>query len=222
MSKDITEAITAKNEVIAEQGTSLDAVLTALEGKAAGSGTDISLGLTSASVGQTIKVKAVDDEGKPTEWEAADMAAGEQWELIKHITIAEGEAETNSLTINTDTAGNTFSLKRAKIYGAFPKYTGESTIPNYSFFMLNGITTGANAPYCYTSGWVKAGTTTNYHCSVDVNLQLPGLQSEFVTRKSQQALERFGAARIETVTSIGGTNMLIYPGCEFWLYGVRA
>lgn len=40
MSENIAEAITAKNEVIAEQGTSLDAVLTALEGKAAG-GSDL-------------------------------------------------------------------------------------------------------------------------------------------------------------------------------------
>lgn len=38
-----------------------------------GGGKDISLGLTSASVGQTIKVKAVDESGKPTEWEAADQ-----------------------------------------------------------------------------------------------------------------------------------------------------
>lgn len=39
-------------------------------------GTDISLGLTSAAVGQTIKVKAIDESGKPTEWEAADMSGG--------------------------------------------------------------------------------------------------------------------------------------------------
>lgn len=38
--------------------------------------TDISLGLTSAAVGQTIKVKAVDASGKPTAWEAADMPSG--------------------------------------------------------------------------------------------------------------------------------------------------
>lgn len=39
------------------------------------SGTDISLGVT-ATVGQTIKVKTVDADGKPTAWEAVDMAAG--------------------------------------------------------------------------------------------------------------------------------------------------
>lgn len=35
-----------------------------------------SLGLTSAEVGQTIVVKAVDENGKPTEWEATAMPSG--------------------------------------------------------------------------------------------------------------------------------------------------
>ena len=45
-------------------------------GSGGGSGTDISLGVTGASVGEIIKVKAVDDSGKPTAWEAAEMASG--------------------------------------------------------------------------------------------------------------------------------------------------
>ena len=46
-------------------------------------GTDISLGLTSASVGQTVKVKAIDESGKPTAWEAADMpSGGGHWETV--------------------------------------------------------------------------------------------------------------------------------------------
>ena len=40
------------------------------------SGTDISLGVTGATVGQTVNVKAVDTNGKPTAWEAVDMEAG--------------------------------------------------------------------------------------------------------------------------------------------------
>ena len=47
------------------------------EKRAGGSGgTDISLGLTSAAVGQIIKVKAIDESGKPTAWEAVDMPSG--------------------------------------------------------------------------------------------------------------------------------------------------
>lgn len=53
-------------------------------------GTDISLGVT-ATVGQTIKVKAVDSGGKPTAWEAVDMAAGdtEVWEKVCQVTTTE-------------------------------------------------------------------------------------------------------------------------------------
>ena len=48
---------------------------------------DISLGLTSATIGQTIKVKAVDTDGKPTAWKAVDMAGGETWEKIAEIEL---------------------------------------------------------------------------------------------------------------------------------------
>jgi len=49
--------------------------------------TTISLGVTGATVGQTIKVKAVDADGKPTAWEAVDMAAAgtEVWEELTHF-----------------------------------------------------------------------------------------------------------------------------------------
>ena len=50
-------------------------------------GTDISLGLTAATVGQTVKVKSVDADGKPTAWEAVDITGGETWELIAEIDV---------------------------------------------------------------------------------------------------------------------------------------
>ena len=40
-----------------------------------------------ASVGQTIVVKAVDEAGKPTEWEAADMIGESNYELIEKIVV---------------------------------------------------------------------------------------------------------------------------------------
>lgn len=50
-----------------------------------GSGTDISLGVTSASVGDIIKVKQVDADGKPTAWEAA--ASASDWTKIGELTM---------------------------------------------------------------------------------------------------------------------------------------
>lgn len=39
-------------------------------------GTDITLGISGATVGQTVKITGVDENGKPTKWEAVDMASG--------------------------------------------------------------------------------------------------------------------------------------------------
>lgn len=80
----------------------------------AAGGADISLGLTSAAVGQIIKVKAIDESGKPTAWEAANMPTGkEDFEFIRAINITES---TNAISISTDENGNSFSLKGVFIY----------------------------------------------------------------------------------------------------------
>ena len=54
----------------------------------AASGTDISLGLTSAAVGQIIKVKAIDESGKPTAWEAVDIPSAVTDEHINSLIDA--------------------------------------------------------------------------------------------------------------------------------------
>ena len=88
-----------------------DGMASAVRDIPSGSSTDLSLGLTGATIGQTIKVKAVDTDGKPTAWEAVDMGGGETWELI-----ASGEmAETAKLEISKDNNGLPFSLKSAQI-----------------------------------------------------------------------------------------------------------
>ena len=63
------DIVTPTAESTATQAASAKAVWDMLGG--GGSGTDISLGVTGASVGDIVKVKAVDDSGKPTAWEAA-------------------------------------------------------------------------------------------------------------------------------------------------------
>ena len=105
MSENIAAAIAAKNEVIAQQGTSLDEVAAVLETKAAG-GTDISLGLTSAAVGQIIKVKAIDESGKPTAWEAADMPSWSQISGKPFDTIDGNTLVNRSGTLCVNTTDN--------------------------------------------------------------------------------------------------------------------
>lgn len=226
-SGEMVTALEGANDTVAAQTTQINALIQQANNlpDAGGSGgTDLALGITGATVGQIAKITAVDSNGKPTAWTPVDMPSGggETWELIKAITIADDAAEGNALTINTDESGNPFSLKKAKIFGIFPKYTGASSRPNFSFFMLNGVTNAENGPYCYTSGWESVSNNSQRSCSVEVNLTKPGMQEEIAWRSNSNCREYFGPARIEAITSIGGTNMLIYPGCQFWLYGVRS
>ena len=206
------------------------------DGQGGGSGgTDISLGLTSATVGQTIKVKAVDTDGKPTAWEAAE--AGEKWEKIAEIIIPDDAEESNALTIDKDINGQPFSLLKARLCSKFPKYTGGSTIPGFSFAMLNGRANGNPSPAVYTSLWPKVETARLVGVVYEVDVS--GAQViESVLRSAGggwgENMGMYGSSSstyvkyftdslwAKPITSIGGTGMLIYPGCKFVLYGVRA
>lgn len=66
----------------------------------AGAGLDV----TGATVGQTVKIAAVDDNGVPTAWVPVDMAdgGGMRWQTVNEITTSE---QTNKIEITTDTAG---------------------------------------------------------------------------------------------------------------------
>ena len=206
------------------------------DGQGGGSGgTDISLGLTSATVGQTIKVKAVDTDGKPTAWEAAE--SGEKWEKIAEIIIPDDAEESNALTIDKDINGQPFSLLKARLCSKFPKYTGGSTIPGFSFAMLNGRANGNPSPAVYTSLWPKVETARLVGVVYEVDVS--GAQViESVLRSAGggwgENMGMYGSSNstyvkyftdslwAKPITSIGGTGMLIFPGCKFVLYGVRA
>lgn len=67
-----------------------------------------------AKVGQTIVVKAVDESGKPTEWETVDLNSGSsEWEIIASGELTE---EATGIDITTDNSGNPFALSEAKLY----------------------------------------------------------------------------------------------------------
>lgn len=96
----------------------------------------------SAEVGQTIVVKAVDENGKPTEWEAAGMPTGgksEEMRVIKTITIT--AADVNGIYFNSDDNGLPFALTkriRIRMYGAATN-TGSTQA---TLFFRAGQTTG--------------------------------------------------------------------------------
>lgn len=70
---------------------------------------------TSAQVGQTIVVKAVDENGKPTEWEAADMASGSGSGGGIHL-IARVVTEANAASIEVTGLSTTAEVLSLRIY----------------------------------------------------------------------------------------------------------
>ena len=73
------------------------------------------LGISGASVGQTVKIKAVDKNGVPTEWEAVDDALP----LLYHGKVSE---EISGLEI-TEIDGNPMSLSEVKVRAIFKAST---------------------------------------------------------------------------------------------------
>ena len=159
------------------------------------------------------------------------------WEKIAEIIIPDDAEESNALTINKDLNGQPFALLKARLCGKFPKYTGGSTIPNVMFAMLNGKTTGNPSPAVYTSLWPKVETARLVGVVYEVDVS--GVQViESVLRSAGggwgENMGMYGSSAstyvkyftdslwAKPITSIGGTGMLIYPGCKFVLYGVRA
>lgn len=74
------------------------------------------MGITGATVGQIIKVKAVNSDGCPTAWEPVDMPAGgggDEWELINTISITE---PVHAIDITIDSNGDAFSLKKKNLH----------------------------------------------------------------------------------------------------------
>lgn len=237
-------AIASVGQYLSVKTVDNNGIVTETEAVDAPSSGDLSLGLTGAAVGQTVKISAVDVNGVPTAWVPVDMASGssETWEKIAEIVIPDGAAETNALTINKDINGDQFRLIKARLCVKQPKYTGDSSIPSFYFAMINGKTTGRITPIAYTSAFRMPSKTiiTGSVYEVDVS---GAQQIETVYRSRQTGgwgddggsdYVTYGTVNDEysryvadplwanPITSIGGTGMLIYLGCRYVLYGVRA
>lgn len=87
-------------QVQAIDGKPLSAGGKLLKARAGGGGTAIDLGVTGAAVGDIIKVAAVDADGKPTAWEAAEMAGGEL-EFIQSFQLLSDTAQYELASVAT-------------------------------------------------------------------------------------------------------------------------
>lgn len=138
---------------------------------------DLSLGLTAAKVGQTIKVKAIDADGKPTEWEAVDAASGtETWELIAEIDV-DVDAANDVFVWEYKNLPNYKELlyRKVSLVGSTETNSGitisiNNSLPQYSgmaYSKKGGQYSGWGKILAFPFGWVHvcfpyANSPTNY------------------------------------------------------------
>ena len=198
------------------------------------SGTDISLGVT-ATVGQTIKVKAVDADGKPTAWEAVDMAAGdtEVWEKVCEVTTTE------DVSFIYQPFGGYYKKIRAI-------FAGESTAAGQVWIYPNTETQpgGSDIAYIFNAPYAAAGDYTIigefssspypahssdnwYHgrCSIDRERRPQGLHAGWGDNIFDNYVDNTYAKDIaQGVKSLYWTHSAgeIKAGAQMVVYGVKA
>ena len=129
----------------------------------AAGGTDISLGLTSASVGQIIKVKAIDASGKPTAWEAVDMPSGGGSNGGIHL-IARVVTEANAASIEVTGLSTTAEVLSLRIYNPGSTCGGGLCITVNGIRKLGygGTISGTNTVQAFVRAWLYRDGGTLY------------------------------------------------------------
>lgn len=177
-----------------------------------GGGSDISLGLTGAAVGQIAKITAVDDSGKPTAWSPVDMPSGgggETWEAINAITLSDA---VNTVTINTDSGGNAIALKKVRILVEGSATHNQDLFLNNSRYMrATAVGTAASVgalsaePFC---GKMYCFAVTNITANYGFSNQTANTFSDEIT-----------ITEIKLIVNNSGT---FSAGTKFTIQGVRA
>lgn len=198
--------------------------------------------VTGAEVGQTIVVKAVDENGRPTEWEATVPATGDKWELIADQTTP---VDVAVFAITTDLNGEAFELKKALVVG-YMAGPSESLTPTTGT-KITFCKAKSNSPWGLAAGaWFRGPTgdgdaylmasiyaesidgyvyVSNPMASYNVGMRTTVRTShtgvdqtwfsdDFVNKK--EALQGIDAV------SIGSYQLEITVGTRLLVYGVRA
>lgn len=115
---------------------------------------DLSLGLTATKVGQTIKVKTIDADGKPTAWEAVNATGDETWELIAEIDFDVDAANDVSVWEYTNLPNYKELLyNKVNLVGSTETASGISISINGSAPQSSGISYGKQGNV--DNGWGK-------------------------------------------------------------------
>lgn len=196
-----------------------------------GAGMDI----TGATVGQIAKITAVDADGKPTAWEAVDMAGGDEWEYIGTVTTNE---DVMRMFLTVDKDNNPYSLKKFRMVG---KLYGNSASASGWIRAFNGVPRQLTDSILYgfeaaegqyrsfdLIGEIVAGIPriTLFLCSINISSvkDLLAIPTEGDIRLYSYA-PYTTAQRLQAYTSLGLSGYqtgALGTGTTFDIYGVRA
>ena len=173
---------------------------------------------TTATVGQTIVVKEIDESGKPVSWECADVAGGDKWELISEKI--EIEEEITSVAFNVDMDKNPFSLRKMRIFMYLPPETDASAYAEYS---INGYGSYSSP----SEGWSNISLMCDIEsmgCGNTVHIVWYKLGKVKTEETKMWVRYVWQDASLSTIRSFTWAlfNRNVMPGTTFEIWGVRA
>lgn len=165
-----------------------------------------------AEVGQTIVVKAVDENGKPTEWEAVDLPAGGSesgWELVANLTVEEA---VQSITWDN------LNYRELKIFAYNPEGTGGDA---YVEPKVNGIALGSLADSFAFPGNFFSDKAVSAEIRVFAFGDFAMLSLNDLRVFSKEAIGKYGEISSFTWTSFGTpeNDTAIRAGGRYIVYG---
>ena len=205
------------------------------------------IAVTGASVGQTVKIAAVDENGVPTAWEPVDFPSGgglDDWRFIRTVTIPNdpstdtsgvsylektGSGSTDYIfAFDTDENGELFELTEvcAEVYAGSTCTTGTarcmmlsvSKTPAITNNLTTGFQTGINSGYA--RGWFKLEYLGGAYVPMSVTDNGGGGNSIWSPRNIVGSGKERGW--ITAISMSMGRNFAAYgfmPGSTFTFYG---
>lgn len=194
----------------------------------------------SATVGQTIVVKEVDQEGKPIAWTAADMPEGgtaKKWRLLNtaiiddYVEDEDGTGnEVSAIAWNTDADGNAFALDEVILEIVTDASVGNGA--SYNYFWL--LTTSEYDKNACNQSWL-IHPNANKVCTITVGRETSDarrMMSEKTFSTNGEGVPIFNgglqAGGFITMPKAGPIRRIEYGrysrinGCTFKLYGIDA
>jgi hypothetical protein len=195
--------------------TAADKTEIAAEAAAAIAGTSVPAP-ASAAVGQIVRVKAVDAAGKITQTEAVDLPTGgggaDIWEIIADYTATE---VASWITINKDTKGNSFSLKKVDVEILLP-----SAVSGGSWYLYLSPSIEFFGQFTIAS---QGSTTCRIRCAASSDdIVTIGLKRDKDYSSGTIGLDRKDSYKAITAVRLGNWSDLTFPaGTRMLVKGVR-